>query len=144
MRPEWVSFQGQNLADGRKFLPKNLQMGVNFWPKASRWAIILIRKTSRLVTISIIPPRNGWFSCKLNKTYRNSAKFGSCFVVHSLGMGLFLFIDGPASVCGWVNFPIVWLHTPVQKKLQWPPGDECKHFAGEGERILIIHKIQWI
>ena len=28
----------------------------------------------------------------------------------------------PALVCGWVNFPILWLHTPVQTKLKCPPG----------------------
>ena len=83
--------------------PKNL----NLCPKTCRWVIILIHKTSGLVIISIIPPGNGWFSCKLNKTYCNLR-----------GMGLFLFIDGPASVCGWVNFSVVWPHTPVQKKLK--------------------------
>ena len=36
-------------------------------------------------------------------------------------MGLFLFIDGPVLVCGWVNFPILWPHTPVQMKLKCPP-----------------------
>ena len=83
--------------------------------------IILIRKTSGLVTISIILPENGWFSCKSNKTYCNLVDFGSCFIVHSLGMGLFLFIGGPTSgtlVCGWVNFLIVWPHTPIQMKLK--------------------------
>ena len=36
-------------------------------------------------------------------------------------MGLFLFTDGgPALVCGWVNFPILWPHTPVQMKLTPP------------------------
>ena len=59
---------------------------------------------------------------KLNKTCCNLANFGSCFIIHSLGMGLFLFIDGPTLICGWVNFPIVWPHTPVQMKLKWPPG----------------------
>ena len=29
-------------------------------------------------------------------------------------MGVFLFIDGSALVCGWVNFPILWPRTPVQ------------------------------
>ena len=53
---------------------------------------------------------------KLNKTCRKSVNFGSCFIVHSLGMGLFLFIDRPALVCECVNFPIVW-HTPVRTKL---------------------------
>ena len=37
-------------------------------------------------------------------------------------MGVFLFIDGPVLVCGWVNFPILWPHTPVQMKLKCPPG----------------------
>ena len=27
----------------------------------------------------------------------------------------------PALVCGWVNFPILWPHTPVQMKLKCPP-----------------------
>ena len=36
-------------------------------------------------------------------------------------MGLFLFIDRPASVCGWVNFPMLWPYTPVQTKLKCPP-----------------------
>ena len=35
---------------------------------------------------------------KLNKTCCSLVNFGSCFIVHSLGMGLFLFIDGPALV----------------------------------------------
>ena len=42
--------------------PKNLPMGVNFCPKTCGWVIILIRKTSRLVSVSIILPGNGWFS----------------------------------------------------------------------------------
>ena len=37
-------------------------------------------------------------------------------------MSLFLFIGVPALVCGWVNFPILWPHTPVQMKLKCPPG----------------------
>ena len=60
------------------------------------WIIILIYKTSGVVTITIVLPGNGWFSCKLNKTYCNVANFCSCFIVHSLGMGLFLLINGPA------------------------------------------------
>ena len=56
--------------------------------------------------------------CKLNETYCNLAKFDSYFIVHSLGKGLFLLIDGLALVCEWVNFPIVWPHTPVQTKLK--------------------------
>ena len=43
------------------------------------------------------------------------------FLVNSLRMGVFLFIDGPALVCGWVNFPILWPHTPVQTKLKCLP-----------------------
>ena len=39
-------------------------------------------------------------------------------------MGVFLFIDGQALVCGWVNFPILWPHTPVQTKLKCPPPEE--------------------
>ena len=54
----------------------------------------------------------------LNKICCNLVNFGSCFIVHSLAMGLFLFIDRPALVCGWVNFPIVWPNTFVQTKLR--------------------------
>ena len=54
----------------------------------------------------------------LNKTCCNLVNFRSCYVVHSLGMGLFLFIDRPSLVCGWVNFSIVWPHTPIQTKLK--------------------------
>ena len=35
---------------------------------------------------------------------------------------MFLFVYGPALVCGWVNFPILWPYTPVQTKLKCPPG----------------------
>ena len=38
---------------------------------------------------------------KLNKTCSNLVNFGSCFIVHSLGMGLLLYIDETASV--WVR-----------------------------------------
>ena len=48
---------------------------------------------------------------KLNKTCCNLVNFGSCSIVHSLGMGLFLFIDRPPSVCEWVNFPMVTVAT---------------------------------
>ena len=75
-------------------------------------------KTPWTVAISIILPGNGWFSCKLNETYCNLAKFGSCFFVHSLGMGLFLLIDGPSLVCEWVNFPILVPDTSAQTKLK--------------------------
>ena len=96
----WV-FQAKNLRMGVNFLTKNLRMGHNF---------------------DIILPGNGWFASKLNKTYCSLVNFASCSIVNSLGMGLFLFIDGPALVCGWVNFPILWPNTPVQTKLKWPPG----------------------
>ena len=33
---------------------------------------------------------------KLNKTGCSLVNFGSCFIVHSLGMGLFLFVNGPS------------------------------------------------
>ena len=35
---------------------------------------------------------------KLNKTCCDLVNFGSCFIVHSLGVGLFLFIDRPTRV----------------------------------------------
>ena len=54
VRPEWVSFPGRKPADGCKFLTKNLRMGHNF---------------------DIILPGNGWFSSKLNKTYRSLVNF---------------------------------------------------------------------
>ena len=65
----------------------------------------------------IILPENGWFSSKLNKPI----VVWSIFVVNSLRMGVFFFIDGPALVCGLVNFPILWPHSPVQTKLKCPP-----------------------
>ena len=36
-------------------------------------------------------------------------------------MGLFLFIDGPALVCRWVNFPILLPHTPRTNEVEVPP-----------------------
>ena len=48
----------------------------------------------------------------------NLVDFGSCFIVHNLEMGLFLFTDGPPLVCNWVTFSIVWPYTPVQTKLK--------------------------
>ena len=48
-------------------------------------------------------------------------------------MGLFLFSDGLALVCGWVNFPILWPHTPVQMKLKCPPGLEAQNRIGSKE-----------
>ena len=92
-------------------------MGVNL-TKTCGWVIILIHKISELVNTSIILPGNGSFSSKLNKIYCSLVNFGSCSIVNSLRMGPFLFIDGPALVCGWVNFPILWPHTPVQTKLK--------------------------
>ena len=35
---------------------------------------------------------------------------------------MFLFIDRPALVCRWVNFPILWPHTLVQMKLKCSRG----------------------
>ena len=86
----------------RVFEAKNLRMGANFRLKTCGWVIVLIHETSGLVTISILLPGNGWFSCKLNKLVVIFSNFGSCFIVHSLGMGLFLLIDGPDLVCEWV------------------------------------------
>ena len=93
-------------------------MGVSFLLKAYEWVKILMHKTSGLVTILMIVPGNGWFFCKLDKTYCNLVNFGSCFIVHSLGMDLFLFMNGPALACGWARFLLVWPHTPVQAKLK--------------------------
>ena len=90
-------------------------MGVNFRLETCGWVIILIHKTSGLVTISILLPGNGWFSCKLNKTYCNLTNIGPCFVIHSLGMALLLLIDGPPFVSEWVNFPIVWPPPPPRQ-----------------------------
>ena len=36
-------------------------------------------------------------------------------------MSLFLFIDGLTLVCGWVNFPILWPHTPRTNEVEVPP-----------------------
>ena len=66
----------------------------------------------------IILPGNRLFSSKLNKTYYTLVNFASCSIVNSLRMGLFLFIDGPALVCGWINFPILWPDTLVHTKLK--------------------------
>ena len=79
---EWVSFKDQKSANGCKFLPKTCE-----------WIIILIHEIHRLVTISIILPGNGWFSCKLNRTYCNLANFGSCSILYGLGMGLFCLLN---------------------------------------------------
>ena len=72
----------------------------------------------------MVLPGNGWYSCKLNRTYCNLVYFSSCFIVLSLGMGLLLLIEGPALVSRWVNFSIVWLHTPIQTRPPppLPPG----------------------
>ena len=85
-RPELVSFLGAR-SELVSFLGQNLPMGHNF-----------NHKTSGLVTISVILPENGWFSCKLNKTYSNLVNFPSCLIAHSLGMDLFLFTDWSALV----------------------------------------------
>ena len=93
VRPEWVSFPGRKPADGCKFFTKNLQIGHN---------------------CDIILPGNGWFSSKLNKTCCSLVNF---YCKWSENGSVF----GPAIVCGWVNFPILWPHTPVQMKLKCPP-----------------------
>ena len=37
-------------------------------------------------------------------------------------MCVLLFIDGPALVCEWVNFPILWPHThPRTNEVEVPP-----------------------
>ena len=46
---------------GEFLRPKKLRMGVNFCPKTCGW-VIIIHKISRLVSVSIILPGNGWFS----------------------------------------------------------------------------------
>ena len=93
VRPEWVSFPGRNPEDGCKCLTKNLQIGHKF---------------------DIILPGNGWFSSKLNKTYCSLVNFYCKWSENGSVFGL-------ALVCGWVNFPILWPHTPVQMKLKSPP-----------------------
>ena len=62
----------------------------------------------------IILPEDGWFSSKLNKTYCNLVNF---YCKKSENGSIFV----PALVCGWVKFPILWLHTPLQMKLKCPP-----------------------
>ena len=57
----------------------------------------------------------------------------SISVVNSLRMGVFLFIDGPALVCGWVNFPILWPHPPVQTKFKCP--------QDPGERTIVRYQV---
>ena len=74
----------------------------------------------------------GFCEIELNTCY-NLVDLGSCFIVHSLGMGLFLFIDGPPLVCEWVNFSIVWPHTPVQAKLKF----RSHHFRLELAILLV-------
>ena len=49
-------------------------------------------------------------------------------------MGLFLFIDGPALVCRWVYFPIVWPHTSRTDEVEVTPG-RFPHFF-----VLRSHK----
>ena len=86
VRPERVSFPGRKPADGCKFFTKNLRMGHNF---------------------DIVLPGNGWFSSKLNKTYCSLVNF---YCKQSENGSVF----GPALVCGWVNFPILWPHPPYK------------------------------
>ena len=63
---------------------------------------------------------------KLNKTCCNLVNFGSYFIVYSLGMGLFLFIDRPTLVRGWVNFPTVLNEVEVTPPPP-PPSGQTSH-----------------
>ena len=61
-------------------------------------------------------------------------------------MGLFLFIDGPALVCEWVNFPILWPHTLVQMKLKCPPPPplddyQVKGLLDEQRKLSLVESI---
>ena len=83
---------------------------------------------------------------KLNKTCCNLVNFGSCFIVRSLGMGMFFFIGRQTLVCGWVNFPIVWPHTPPPPppyKRSWsdppPPGDHLFRSLGKIYKKQIMY-----
>ena len=64
---------GQNQL-GKRLYSKNLLLSVNFFLKTCRQIRTFIHKTSGLA-ISISLPYNGWFSCKLKKTYCNLANF---------------------------------------------------------------------
>ena len=108
--PKWVIFPGRKPADGCKFLTKNLQMGQNF---------------------DIILLGNGWFSSKFNKTYCSLV----ISIANSLRIGLFLFIDEPALVCGWVDFPTLWPHTPVQMKLKCSLGNDTPNDLNSNKQI---------
>ena len=102
-------------ADRCKFFTKNLRMGHNF---------------------DIILPGNGWFSSKLNKTYCSLVNF---YCKLSENGSVFL----PALVCGWVNFPILWPHTPVEMKLKCPPGPiycSCKGLAKLQRMYAMFYK----
>ena len=57
---------------------------------------------------------------KLN-TCCNLVNFGLYSIVYSLGMGLFLFIDRPTLVCGWVTSNNVAAH-PRTSEVEVTPG----------------------
>ena len=101
-------------------------MGVNFFLKTCRWVIILMHKASELVTISIILPGN---ECKLNKMYCDLVNFGSC--------GLFLFIDDPALVWGWVKFSTNMATHPHANQVEVTPGPP------EDPKISERHLAKW-
>ena len=103
------SHQGCAARMGEFSRPKNLRMGHN----SNTWETGHYFNNSTWEWVVFM---------KLNKTCFNLVNFSSCFIAHSLEMGLLLFIDKPTLVWGWVNFLIVWPHTPVQAKLKWPPG----------------------
>ena len=71
-------------------------------------------QTSGLVTISMILPGNGWFSCKYNRTYCNFANFDSCSIVQSENGSVFVYRKA-SFILQMVNFLIVWPHTPGYK-----------------------------
>ena len=47
----------------------------------------------------------------------------------------------PALACGWVNFPILWPHTPVQMKLKCPPPLREGHL--QIVKVL-LNSVSWI
>ena len=55
---------------------------------------------------------------------------------------MFLFIDGPALVCGWVNFSILWPHPPPPRrnKVEVPPraNNTIETVNDSGNNDLII------
>ena len=59
-------------------------------------------------------------------------------IANSLRMGLFLFFDGQALVWGWVNFPNLWPHNPVQMKLKCSPESSLLSTV-----ISLVYKDKW-